>query len=135
MRKGANVNVQDATHEIPLFHAAEKGYKAIVQTLLKHGANIEAQDMIGWTPLHIAAQNGHLHVVNVLLDSIKSREQFIKLNADDGKVAIPLQLAARSHHTDIISVLLIEGASFCVHAILLPSVQKAVPHEAQQEPF
>jgi ankyrin repeat protein len=116
LRKGAHVNAQNTGHETPLHIAAEKGYKDVSEILLENGANIEMQDIIGWMPLHIAAANGHLEVVKVSLKRITDRNQFIKLNVGDDKVASLLQLAAQNHHLQIVDALLAKGASLGVVA-------------------
>ena len=54
--------------EPPLIRAAEKGDRALVQSLLDQGDDPNARGLKAWTALMHAAANGHAAVVQALLD-------------------------------------------------------------------
>jgi ankyrin repeat protein len=60
LKEKGNVRVKDTENRTPLSLAAENGYDAAVNLLLRNGANLEAKDKsLGWTPLAWAAWQGH----------------------------------------------------------------------------
>jgi ankyrin repeat protein len=69
VRRGANLNVEDAPNEFtPLMHAAWYGYLRLTKLLLDHGADVNHVNNDGWTALIIASETGHEEIVQVLLD-------------------------------------------------------------------
>ena len=59
---GGKVNLKDSQWLTPLHHAAARGHKNTVKTLLKNHADVMARDKNWMTPLHLAAHNNHLEV-------------------------------------------------------------------------
>jgi ankyrin repeat protein len=51
----------------PLFYAAQKGHKDVVELLLAHKPDVNAKDKLGATPLHAPAGYGRADVVELLL--------------------------------------------------------------------
>lgn len=50
-----------------LYWACRKGYKDVVELLIKHGVRVTAMDDGGITPLMEACQNGYLEIAELLL--------------------------------------------------------------------
>jgi hypothetical protein len=70
LRKGYDVNYEDAGGTTPLSGAAVEGNKEMVRFLLSRGADVNRKDrLIGETPLMAASETGKLATVNALLDS------------------------------------------------------------------
>ncbi|XP_030760414.1 ankyrin repeat and MYND domain-containing protein 2 [Sitophilus oryzae] len=66
--KPQNVNILDENKMTPLQHAAYKGNKEIVQTLLDQGANVNTcEHQHNYTALHFAALSGNIDVCLLLL--------------------------------------------------------------------
>ena len=53
----------------PMFEAADRGHKEVVQLLIKEGVELEKGDIIGRSPLFAASCSGHEDVVEMLLDA------------------------------------------------------------------
>jgi len=53
----------------PLYIAAKKGFKEIVELLVQNSAKVNKPGSNGATPLHIAAENNHTDIVLFLLDN------------------------------------------------------------------
>ena len=61
------INAKDATSgETALAHAADDGYKDVVELLLAKGADVNARDNSGYTPMFSAEANKHKDVVKLL---------------------------------------------------------------------
>ena len=86
----------------PLWIAALKGHKDVVNLLLNKGAEIDKRDDYGKTPLHVAAW-GHLHVVELFLDRGAQHD-----SRNRGGRA-PLHMAAEGGHKDVVKVFLDHG--------------------------
>src|ERR1700737_5004305 len=70
LRKGYDVNYEDAGGTTPLSSASVKGDKQMVRFLLSRGAGVNRRDrLIGETPLMAASETGKLETVNALLDN------------------------------------------------------------------
>ncbi|NNJ70900.1 MAG: hypothetical protein HKP10_06390 [Kiritimatiellales bacterium] len=65
---GANPNLWNAFHEMPLHIAARKNDVAATRMLLMAGADKTAESNQGWTPLHVAALHGAVETAEVLLE-------------------------------------------------------------------
>src|SRR5205814_6288577 len=103
---GAAVNATDKGGYTPLCDAARKGRADIVQMLLAKGAAVNTRaGETGFTPLHLAAAGGDARVVQMLLAHDADRA------AKDNFGAMPLETAARLHHTDAVQALLSPGPS------------------------
>src|SRR5262245_30421979 len=67
----ASANVKAATRiggYTPLILAAQQGYAAVMEPLIKAGADVNAKTANGTTPLMFAAASGNTNAVSVLLD-------------------------------------------------------------------
>ena len=97
--------VDDVNGETPLYKAACRGHKDVVQMLLKGGADPNRATNYGYmVPLHTATTWGHHGVVQVLLDG----------GADINKASstgdTPLLLGVANCHRDVVELLLDRGA-------------------------
>ena len=102
---GADVNAKDDKGEVPLFYAAHRGDKDMVELLLSKRADVNARDDDGWTPLHGAALSGHKDVAEVLL------AYGADVNAKDDKGRVPLYWAAFNGNKDMAELLLSKRAA------------------------
>jgi uncharacterized protein len=96
-----NLEAAGATGETALTVTAWHGNQVLVSFLLEKGAQINRQ---GWTALHYAAGAGHKDLVKFLLD------QSAYIDAHSPNQTTPLMMAARERRTDIVRLLLEEGA-------------------------
>ncbi len=69
LRRGADVNEQNADGRTALMLAALAGRTSMLQTLLNNGAVVNATNAEGWTALMYAAWNGHTKIVQLLVRS------------------------------------------------------------------
>ncbi len=67
IKKGANINAQDADLESVLRYAIEGGDYEVVRLVLKSGADTNAEDSEGRTPLMAATLSGRIDLVGLLL--------------------------------------------------------------------
>ena len=67
LRRGADVNEQNADGRTALMLAALAGRTSMLQTLLINGAVVNATNAEGWTALMYAAWNGHTKIVQLLM--------------------------------------------------------------------
>jgi ankyrin repeat protein len=108
---GTDVNEQNENGWTALLSATDRGYAAVVRTLLNRGADVNAACDCpgfqggGWTPLMIAALRGHTGIVQALLD--KGADVNAKSATSGGT---PLMAAVLGGSTDIVRVLLERGA-------------------------
>ena len=91
----------------------------MVELLLKYGASIEATTESGLTPLHVASFMGCMNIVIFLIQHQASfhltaipTNHLVQASPDEATVRgeTPLHLAARANQTDIIRILLRNGA-------------------------
>ncbi|KAL2816638.1 hypothetical protein BDW59DRAFT_136665 [Aspergillus cavernicola] len=95
---------KDSYGRTPLFWAATRGHRDVVELLLDHGANINSKDRSKLTALHIAVTGEHKDVVSLLLD----RSARIEDKASYGDT--PLIRAIQANSKDIVKLLLEHGA-------------------------
>lgn len=88
----------------PLFWAATRGHRDVVELLLDHGARVNSKDRSKLTALHIAVTGEHQDVVSLLLD----RSAPIEDKAGYGDT--PLIRAIQANSKEIIKLLLKRGA-------------------------
>ncbi|OJD15801.1 hypothetical protein AJ78_03981 [Emergomyces pasteurianus Ep9510] len=95
---------KDTYGRTPLFWAATRGHRDVVELLLDHGANINSKDRDKLTALHIAVTGEHKDVVSLLLD----RSARIEDKGSYGDT--PLIRAIQANSKDIVKLLLEHGA-------------------------
>ncbi|KAI0799012.1 ankyrin repeat protein [Xylaria sp. FL0064] len=95
---------KDSFGRTPLFWAATRGHRDVVELLLDHGANINSKDRGKMTALHVAVTGEHKDVVSLLLD----RSARIEDKAYYGET--PLMRAIQANSKDIVKLLLEHGA-------------------------
>ena len=122
---GAKVDDADFHGRTPLHVAAGTGHTAIVRFLLENRANLTARTNAsrprgninsprGAIALHLAAWRGHIDVIEAMLNFSKtSTTSNVKLYIDDGSDGCnrtALMMAAYRGYTNIVKLLLAEGA-------------------------
>jgi uncharacterized protein len=100
-QRKANIEAVGPTGETALSVTAWHGNQTLVAFLLAKGAQVNRQ---GWTALHYAAGAGHKELVKFLLD------KSAYIDAHSPNQTTPLMMAARERRTDIVRLLLEEGA-------------------------
>lgn len=98
------VEVRNAQDESPLMLAAIKGNLDAVKQLVARDADV---NKTGWAPLHYAASGGteeHLRIASHLLEN----HAYIDATSPNGTT--PLMMAAQYGSTDMVKLLLEEGA-------------------------
>ena len=95
---------QQANRSTPLWKAAWKGHKNVVQILIDKGADPNRADQWGQTPVSMAAGVGHTDVVQLLLD--KGADP----NEADTRGVTTLHLASIIGHKYVVHLLLERGA-------------------------
>ena len=84
---------------------AERGYERAVAKFLESGAAIEAEDhLMGHTALQVSAMSGNIAIVRRLL------QEGAKINSRGSTDSSPLMMAAQHGRTDVVELLLNEGA-------------------------
>ena len=104
LRRGFDPNTRNAQDESPLMMAAIKGNEDAVKQLIARDADV---NKTGWTPLHYAASGGteqHLRIAALLLEN----HAYIDAASPNGTT--PLMMAAQYGSSDIVKLLLAEGA-------------------------
>ena len=109
---GADSNAQNEYGSTVLMFATQKGHLACVERLLAAGADSNAQNEDDQTALMWAAQKGHLACVKALVAGASNVNTVNK----DGNVA--LTFAAGNGQTEIVQILLDEGATLHLNLIL-----------------
>lgn len=94
----------DSYGRTPLFWAASRGYRDLVELLIDHGANINSRDRSNMTALYILIIGEHSDVVSLLLERSARIED--KASYDE----TPLMRAILVNSKDIILLLLEHGA-------------------------
>ena len=95
----AEVNTKNNHGQTPLYWAAGKGQKDMVELLLANQAEVNAKDNEGQTPLHRAAVNGRKVVAELLL------AHGAEVNAKDINRETPLYWAEYKGYKDVAELL------------------------------
>ena len=124
LQNGVQRDKVDVYGRSPLHYAAMNGHYAVCQRLIEEGLAAEALDLDNCTPMIYATLRGSVECVRVLLEIGHVSAQTTVLNGD----LMPLSLAARSGHYDVVVLLLQHGAPS------LPNTNGEYPiHLAAQE--
>jgi len=99
-----DVKARNPVGDTPLHRAAEKGMRALGESLLARGAEVNARSKNGETPLHFAALDADSSVAELLLDAGAD----VLARNDDGESV--LMWAALSGHIAVAQRLLARGA-------------------------
>lgn len=100
---GYEPNENSGSCETPLHRAVMRGHEDVVILLLKHKADVNAKDIKGRTPLHCAIEST-TSVVQLLL------EHGAEVNTADNGGCTPLHLATYHSHSEIVRILVNNGA-------------------------
>jgi uncharacterized protein len=101
---GADINTQDNDGQTPLYLAANKDYKGIVELLLQYGASANQAGYKSYTPLWWAALYGYTDIVKLLI------KHGADVNVRDKYGDTPLSWATAHDHKTIVKLLLDSGA-------------------------
>ena len=66
IQKGADVNAANDNGNTPLMHAAERGYREIIEVLILNGANTALKNNAGKTAYDLARENGFTELSQML---------------------------------------------------------------------
>lgn len=103
-RPTVDVNARGQADESPLMMAALRGHLDIVEALIGRQAQVNKP---GWTPLHYAATHAGPNapaITRLLL------EHHAFIDAESPNKTTPLMMAAHYGHTNVVKILLEEGA-------------------------
>ena len=92
----------DKDGSTPLMAASYKGFKDIVEQLLKYKARVNDRHKKGTTALYLASDKGHTEVVRILLEHGADPN----LTEFGSAKWSPLMVACSKGHTDIVQLLL-----------------------------
>lgn len=105
IKNGAQVNVQDYSHEItPLHYSVLVNNREITAILLKNGANPNSQDIYGNTPLHYSIIEDNFEVFLMMTRSIFTQNT-VNLNVWNIYGEIPLHLILKNDTPNVDSYL------------------------------
>ena len=94
---------KDIQSRTPLFIAAAKGHKVLVETLVsREDVDVNSKCDMGKTPLFIAAKMGHIGVVEMLID-----RDDVNVDSKDRSGFTPLSIVAERGHKAIAEILMI----------------------------
>ncbi|XP_012935591.2 serine/threonine-protein phosphatase 6 regulatory ankyrin repeat subunit A, partial [Aplysia californica] len=120
---GADANVLNKSHWVPLHFCALNDHKELVPELLRHRADPETRDIHGRTPLHIAAGYRKIDTISALVDG------GAKINERDTENSTPLLIACKKGHIDVVKLLITLGADLTIRG----SFDKTCLHIATEE--
>ena len=101
----ANVNAQDYYSKTSLHIACERGYLAIVKTLIAYGCDTNIKELGGYTPLFRAVKQKRLAITKVLLKAM------CNCDVTDRAGRTPLHLAAEKGMHETVAQILQHGAT------------------------
>lgn len=104
IKRGANINHQNAQGHSPLQYACSKENLIIIKLLIERGARLNIRDKINDTPLHRLAQKGNVEILKYLLTTD------IDINAQNGYGNTALHIACEDDN-GAFAMLLIDAKS------------------------
>ena len=108
---GIDINeVSKALQQTLLHLAAGLGHDQIAELLISNGANIDAKDLKGSTPLHYAVGHNRIKTVKSLIENGANIHALTSLEVTPLDLAVSLELAVFKCRTDIIRLLIENGA-------------------------
>ena len=99
LEAGAKLNLSSGGRHPLILTAASSGYSEVIQTLINNGADVDTKAKYGDTPLKKAIEGKHLETVRILIKNGANME------------GTYLELATRANKTDILRLLLENGAN------------------------
>lgn len=124
LQNGVQKDKVDMYGRSALHYAAMNGHAAVCSVLIEQGLDANTVDLDNCTPLVYAILRGSVECIRVLLETGQVSAQVTMLEGD----LMPLSLAARSGHLDVVVLLLQYGAPS------LPNTNGEYPiHLAAQE--
>ncbi|KFZ01174.1 hypothetical protein V501_10170 [Pseudogymnoascus sp. VKM F-4519 (FW-2642)] len=88
----------------PMHYTSEKGYRAMVKSLLELNVDVNAVDINGRAPLVIVAKDGDVEIAKLLLDNNANAE------ARDNDLQTPLMISVKNDDIDMATLLLSNNA-------------------------
>ena len=128
LEAGVNANARDRRGWTALMHAANKGYKILVPSLLAARADPDIQAADGATALFMAAAHGHTEIVALLMKGgadVALKGPKGRTAADIARLRYGSAAAARKKGADIAVLALLGGKSYA-QATASPEAMEAV---------
>ncbi|XP_046563508.1 ankyrin repeat domain-containing protein 50-like [Haliotis rubra] len=104
-QKVADINSRGQYGRTPVMLAAEKGYRAVFDLLVRKGADVSLVDDNKNNILHVACFGGHVDMVKYVLS-----QKVADINSSGQYGRTPMMMAARKGHREVFDVLVREGA-------------------------
>ncbi|XP_014479734.1 PREDICTED: ankyrin repeat domain-containing protein 16-like [Dinoponera quadriceps] len=99
------LNAQDSSGSTPLHEAMKSGNLNAARRIVNLGADVNLVDNVGQTILHVATLTGNVEAVEYILEY-----NLIDVNRKASFGITPLMAARRSNHSDVIDILMKNGA-------------------------
>lgn len=99
------LNVQDSSGSSPLHEAMKQKNLNAAKCIVRLGANVSLVDNVGQTILHIAVLTGNSEAVEYILE-----HNLIDVNREASFGITPLMIAQRNNHSNVIEILIKNGA-------------------------
>ncbi|CAG2235398.1 unnamed protein product [Mytilus edulis] len=107
LNNGADPHRLNKSAQSPLFKAVERGCLKVARKLLEKNVEVDLKNSTGETPLYVAAREGHTNMTKSLLQN-KRKKANPKIF--DEYIGSPLHISSKENFTDIMTLLLEEGA-------------------------